>query len=167
MASSLAPLDAFLCLLLLAALAYVPHVLKVAVILRRTGRYSLHNPRETVAKAIEEIGAGAGKDDGAKGAGALADARLVARLQACHENHLEHFPIAAAAVLAAAAAGVDRGTTDAAATALLASRVVHFAAYAVGGASASIVRGLVFVAGCAPSAYLLASASSLRASSKA
>ena len=88
MASSPAPLDAFMCLLLLAALAYVPHCLKVAVILRRTGRYSLHNPRETVAKAIEEIGAGAGKDDGAKGAGALADARLVARLQACHENPL-------------------------------------------------------------------------------
>ena len=157
-------LDAFLCLLLLAALAYVPHCLKVAVILRRTGRYSLHNPRETVAKAIAEIGASAGKDGGAKGAGALDDARLVARLQACHENHLEHFPIAAAAVLAAASAGVDHAATDAAATALLAFRVVHFVAYALGGASAALVRGVAFVAGLVPSAYLLASASSLRAS---
>lgn len=150
---TLPTVDAFACLLSLFALAYVPHCLKVAAILRRTGSYSLHNPRETVAKAIAQ--ASAGKDD----AKALGDARLIARLQACHENHLEFFPIAAAAVLTAAVAGVDRATTDAAATAVLVTRVAHFVAYAGGAATA---RGLIFVAGLVPTAYLFVSASQLR-----
>ena len=145
--ASLPTLDAFTSLGLLSLLAYVPHALKAYVILQRTGRYGLQNTRETVAKAVAVVGA------------ETPDGRLIARLQSCHANHLEHFPIVAAAVLMAVAAGVDRGATDAAATAIVVARVAHAAAYAIG---TPLVRSAAFVLGCVPLGYLMVAAATAR-----
>ena len=141
-------LDSFTCVAALAALAYAPHVVKAYTIVKSTGRYSLHNPRETVARAVAELGP------------EKEQARLISRLQSCHNNHLEHFPIAAAAVLMAAAAGVDRAATNAAATAIVAARVVHFVAYWQG---AWGVRSAAFVLGVVPVGFLFYTAAAAHA----
>jgi len=145
--ASLPTLDSFVGLGAAAALCYAPHCAKIYYILRATGRYSLSNPRLTVERAVTEIGAE--KPSG----------KLVARLQSCHEHHLEFFPIVAAAVLMAVAAGVDRRATDAATTAIVALRALHFGAYAAG---ASSVRAVSFLLAGVPVAYLMGSAAVLR-----
>jgi uncharacterized MAPEG superfamily protein len=145
--ASLPAFDAFAGLAAAALLCYAPHCLKIYAIVRKTGRYSLRNPRETVAKSVAEIGA------------EKPEARLIARLQSCHEHHLEVFPIIATSVLMAVAAGVDRRSTDAATTLIVLLRGVHFAAYAAG---ASSVRAGAFLLTGVPVAFLMSSAAGLR-----
>jgi hypothetical protein len=117
LSSILPSFDAFACVGGLALLAYVPHALKVYYVTKETGKYGTRNPRETVKKSIEQIGA----DKPA--------AKLIARLDSCHANHLEHFPIVAACVLMASVAGVDRASIDFVATQIALTRLAHFLFY--------------------------------------
>jgi uncharacterized MAPEG superfamily protein len=116
LSSILPSFDAFACVGGLALLAYVPHALKVYYVTKSTGKYGTRNPRETVKKAIEQIGD-------------KPEAKLIARLDSCHANHLEHFPIVAACVLMATVSGVDRATVNFVATQIALSRVLHFLFY--------------------------------------
>jgi len=80
--------------------------------------YDLRNPRATTEDAIAKMPA--------------ATSAAIARCTSAHYNQLEGFPIFAAAVLVARAAGVDAGTVKALAWGVVALRVVYSWLYVTG-----------------------------------
>ena len=161
LAASLPSLDAFGCLGAIAALAYVPHCLKVAAVVGATGGYGMRLPRDNAERAAAAL------EKGERPADKQA-AHYIRRLQACHQNHLENFPIIAAAVLAAVAAGVPAADIDRAATAVLALRAAHLAAYALGSTNAfAYLRALFWGAGLVPTVLLFSRAAAARMASRA
>jgi uncharacterized MAPEG superfamily protein len=138
---SLSSVDSSLSLLGCLVLCYVPHLIRAVLVHRRlaslkaagrrcVGGYDLRAPRECVAAATDET----------------PECRLIARLSAAHNHHLENFPFIAAAVLLARVSGVPLAAVNSRALVYAALRAGHVASYAL---SISPVRVLAFIAGMA------------------
>ena len=121
------PPHAFTSLAITAALAYVPHAVRAALVhaklgeMKRAGAkvpggYDVRNPRASTALASDSTPEG----------------RFIARANACHVNALENYPLFAAAVLAAVQAGVAPADVNSAAAAYVGLRVLYTVLFLTG-----------------------------------
>ncbi|TPX63861.1 hypothetical protein SpCBS45565_g06303 [Spizellomyces sp. 'palustris'] len=107
-------------------LAYVPHVVKGAIITKSLGRYNNVNPRSQLDKVQERM--------------TKASYAMAKRAEAAHINGLEIFPMFAGAVLAGNFAGLPNNTLNKYSAAFLIARFFYNFVYIKN--SNSIVAGL-------------------------
>ncbi|KNC96113.1 uncharacterized protein SPPG_08502 [Spizellomyces punctatus DAOM BR117] len=107
-------------------LAYVPHVVKGAIITKSLGKYNNVNPRSQLEKVQSRM--------------TKASYEMAKRADAAHHNGLEIFPIFAGAVLAGNFAGLPNSTLNKYSAVFLTARFFYNFVYIKN--SNSIVAGL-------------------------
>lgn len=150
---------------LIFGLAYVPHAAKVVFVHQKLAReskekmgktddkttiraYDIRWPRLATLAAVD----------------ASQEGRLISRLEACHYNALENYPLAVAAVLGALIAGVDVDQVELHAAGYFCLRIVYTLIYAVNiKMNTAYTRSIVWAISLVLLFHLLSLAASVKA----
>lgn len=138
------PFDA---VVIAAVLPFLPHLVKAFIAHGKLPKgYDLRNPRASVAAAADNTETG----------------RLISRLQGAHQNGLEAFPMFAAAVLMAHAAGVPTERASLAATLFIYARLGYTVVYGLNtNARLAYLRSTLWMVGVGCTLWLSTSAAAL------